>query len=863
MNTRYGIEHAAEACCRRGLIFAEDSVAGSIAQAGWADSKAFPLPGDEPQWPRDRVCNLRHTKLEIDLDVEARRISGVATHTLSPINDGLASLEMDAVELDITGVLLEGGGDLSFTASGGKLNIDLGRTWNAGEELTIAITYGAQPRRGLYFNVPDDAYPGRPRQVWTQGQDEDSRFWFPCFDYPNQRFTSEIIAKVPASWTAISNGRLVSSEAEADGRTFHWLQDKPHSTYLMSLVAGEYTEVRDDIDGVAISYYSPPGREGDTRRAFGNTPKMVQFFADKIGVPYPWDKYSQVTVADFIFGGMENTSATTMTDALLHNERAHLDYSADSIVAHELAHQWWGDLVTCRDWSHGWLNEGFATYFDLLFKEHDLGQDEFRYAVYQDATTYLQEDSGHYRRPIVNNVYRQPVDIFDRHLYEKGALVLHMLRAYLGDDLFWKALNHYCTKHRGGNVTTDDLQKAVEEATGRSMDRFFRQWLYKGGHPAFKVTYQWDEETKTARVGVNQTQAADETTSVFAVPIVLAYQTSQGRREVKLDISEANQTFYIAADEKPLMVSFDPGYRCLKTLEFELPREMLTYQLAHDEDVIGRITAAQGLAKLEDPKSVEALAEAVKNDRFWGVQAEAAKALGVIKSQAALEALVGCVDVAHPKARRAVVAALGNFKEKAAFDALLPIMERDDSYFVEAEAVRAVCKTREAGAFDAVTASLGKTSFNDIFTAQGLVGLGDLQDERAIEVAKEWAGYGKPSRAREAALSCLGKLGEQKKEIAEWVADYLDDPWLRVRAGAARALQDIREPGAIPALGRRIPRELDGRVVRQCREAIASISAGRDRGEDVKKLREDLESLGEENRKLKDRLEKLESRLDT
>ena len=862
MNTRYGIESAAEACCRRGIIFPADSDTGAFSLAGNGGAKAFALPGDEPQWPRDRVCSLRHTKLEIDLDVDNRRISGVASHTLSPINDGLESLELDAVELEVIEVRLEGGVALGFTASGGKLNIDLGRAFKAGEELTIAITYSAQPRRGLYFNIPDEAYPGRPRQVWTQGQDEDSRFWFPCFDYPTQRFTSEIIATTPGTWTAISNGRLVSTEERGDRKSFHWLQDKPHSTYLMSLVAGEYTEIRDDVDGVDISYYSPPGREGDTRRAFGNTPKMVQFFVEKIGVPYPWDKYSQVTVADFIFGGMENTSATTMTDALLHNERAHLDYSADSIVAHELAHQWWGDLVTCRDWSHGWLNEGFATYFDLLFKEHDLGQDEFRYAVYQDATTYLQEDSGHYRRPIVNNVYRQPVDIFDRHLYEKGAMVLHMLRACLGDDLFWKALNHYCTKHRGGNVTSDDLQKAVEEATGRSMERFFRQWVYKGGHPAFKVTHQWDEETKTARIGVSQTQGADETTSIFAAPIILAYETSQGRREVKLEIAEANQTFYIAMDEKPLMVSFDPGYRCLKTLDFELPREMLTYQLSHDEDVIGRIAAAQGLAKLEDPQSVEALAEAVKNDGFWGVQAEAAKALGVIKSQAALEALVGCTGVAHPKARRAVVAALGSFKERAAFEALLPLMERDDSYFVEAEAVRAVCKTRDAGAFDAVTVALGKTSFNDVFTGQGLAGLGDLQDERAIDVAKEWAGYGRPSRARESALGCLGKLGEQKKEIAEWVADYLDDPWLRVRAGAARALQEIREPAAIPALGRRVSRELDGRVVRQCREAIASISTGRDRGEDVKKLREEVESLGEENRKLKDRLGKLEARLD-
>ena len=195
---------------------------------------------------------------------------------------------------------------------------------------------------------------------------------------------------------------------------------------------------------------------------------MMRFFAEKIGTPYPWAKYSQVTVADFIFGGMENTSATTMTDSLLHDERAHLDFSTDSIVAHELAHQWWGDLLTCRDWAHGWLNEGFATYFDLLFKEHDLGVDEFRYGVYQDAQTYLAEDSGSYRRPIVSRVYNQPVDLFDRHLYEKGGLVLHMLRSVLGDALFWKAMAHYCQACRGKSVTTEDLQRCIDEATGRN-----------------------------------------------------------------------------------------------------------------------------------------------------------------------------------------------------------------------------------------------------------------------------------------------------------------------------------------------------------------------------------------------------------
>ena len=426
-----------------------------------------PCLGTTSHWPRDRACDLLHLKLELALDVDNKRLSGVATHTFAPINDGLTSVELDAAEFHIKSVKSFEGASLGYSYEDSKLRIELGAPHKAGESVTIQVEYECTPRRGLYFNAPDEAYPDRPRQVWTQGEDEDSRYWFPCYDFPNERFTSEIVVTVPRDWTTISNGKLVSVKEEGQVKVCHWSQDVPHPTYLMSLVAGEYAEIRDEWNGVPILYYSPPGREEDTRRAFDKTPKMMQFFAEKIGVPYPWAKYSQVTVADFIFGGMENTSATTMTDYLLHDERAHQDYSTDSIVAHELAHQWWGDLLTCRDWSHGWLNEGFATYFDLLFKEYDLGVSEFRYAVYQDARSYLQEDSGHYRRPIVNNVYNQPVDLFDRHLYEKGGLVLHMLRFVLGDELFWKAMRHYCVKHQGKSVTTEDLQRAHRGGHGQ------------------------------------------------------------------------------------------------------------------------------------------------------------------------------------------------------------------------------------------------------------------------------------------------------------------------------------------------------------------------------------------------------------
>ena len=827
---------------------------------GAQDRRPFALPGDQPHWPRDREFDLKHIRLEIALDPENRALSGTADHTLSAINDGLTAVELDAVELQIEAVTSAEGASLDHSCEGGKLRVRLGSPLKAGEETTLHIAYSCTPRRGLYFNTPDEAYPQRPRQVWTQGEDEDSRFWFPCYDSPNQRFTSEVIVTVPREWNTVSNGRLVDDRENGSTRTYHWSQETPHPTYLMSLVAGEYTEVREEWNGIPLVYYSPPGREEDTRRAFGKTPKMMQFFSERIGTPYPWAKYSQVTVADFIFGGMENTSATTMTDYLLHDERAHLDFSTDSIVAHELAHQWWGDLLTCRDWSHGWLNEGFATYFDLLFKEHDLGAEEFRYGVYQDAVSYLAEDSGRYRRPIVSSVYNQPVDLFDRHLYEKGGLVLHMLRGLLGDTLFWKAMAHYCNAYRGTSVTTQDLQRAIEEATGKNLDWFFHQWVFMGGHPDLKVTYSWDEESSTSQLAVSQTQEVSDVTPLFRMPVEVGFVTAGGVHTRRVVVSEAQQTFHFPLGEKPVMVRFDPGYWCLKTLEFDRPKEMMLHQLKHDEDVIGRVQAAQDLGKAASPEGIQALKEAVLGDPFWGVQVEAARALGKAKSESAMRALTECTGVHNPKARRAVVAALGEFKAQAAFDALVPILERDESYFVESEAARAIARTEQPGSFDLATAALGRPSVNEVITVQAFNGLGELRDERTIALAREWAAYGRPSRAREAALACLGKLGEGKREVVEFLSEFVNDPWLRARTSAIGALEELKDDRAIPALSRHIPTELDGRVVRRCREAITTIRQGKDRSDDAKKLREDLGKLQEENRKLRDRLDKLEAR---
>jgi aminopeptidase N len=821
----------------------------------------------EPQYPRDRRADTRHIRLEVVLDFEHKRITGTATHRLAAIVDGVSALEFDAAELRVSAVRA-GAEPATFETADSKLRVALPHALAAGQEIEIAIDYAAEPRRGLYFVGPDDAYPRKPVEAWTQGEDEDSRYWFPCYDYPNDRITSEVIATVPEKFTAISNGALVAETRDPARatRTFHWRHEVPHSSYLITLAAGEFAAVEERAGNVPVIYYVHPGREDDARRAFGNTPRMIQFFERRIGVPYPYAKYAQVAVTDFIFGGMENTSATTQTADTLHDARAHLDFKSDPLVAHELAHQWWGDLLTCRDWAHAWLNEGFATYFEAMWCEEDLGADEFAWNLRQDRENYLDEDAHHYRRPIVCNRYRNPIELFDRHLYEKGSLVLHMLRRVTGDELFFKSLSSYCTRHRGGNVITHDLQRAFDDTTGRNLDFFFDQWVYKEGHPEIEVSSAYDDKRKLASVTVKQTHKTAAATGLFRFPVTIALMDADGREtRHQVEIKDKEHVFNFPTAEAPKAVRFDPEYDVLKTLKHKRGREALELALKHAPEAIGRAGAARELGKEGSPQATAVLRDALLNDKFWGVQADAAAALGEIRTTSALDALIAGLAVAHPKARRAVVRALGQFRanERAAA-ALIGVIENGDaSYFVEAEAALALGKTRDPRGFECLGRALERDSYLDVIRTHALGGMAESRDERAIEVARGFCGYGRPPRARVAAIGTLAKMAavadRRREEITDFLIPLADDREFMVRMRLPGAFEDIGDAKALGALARLAERDLDGRIQRRAREAIATISAGRSHIEEGRRLRDDLDKLREENKKLIERLDKLEA----
>jgi aminopeptidase N len=834
---------------------------------GNSEAKPFQPAHVEPQWPRDRVADVKHIRLEVKLDFEAREITGMAVHRLAPIVGGLRQMEFDQVDLDIGEVKVDGR-IAPFQISDGKLLVPFSEELKAGAEIEVSIAYRARPRRGLYFVGPDEAYPNKPTQAWTQGEDEDSRYWFPCYDYPNDKATSEIFAAVPAGFFALSNGALVETrEDRAAGlKTYHWRHDVPHSAYLITLVAGEFVEIADALDDLPVLYYVAPGREEDARRAFGNTPRMIEFFARKIGVRYPYAKYAQIAVADFIFGGMENTSATTQTADTLHDARAHLDFTSDPLVAHELAHQWWGDLLTCRDWSHAWLNEGFATYFEALWCEEDRGADEFAFNLRQDRERYFEEARGRYRRPIVCNRYRAPIELFDRHLYEKGALVLHMLRRMLGDELFFKSLNLYCTRHYGGSVITQDLQQAIEHTTGRNLDFFFDQWVYKEGHPELTISSSYDDQHKLVTVTVKQTHTASERTPIFRFPATIALMDENGREQRhRVEISRAEQAINFFVERAPKAVMFDPECEILAAINHKRPRQELEMVLRHAPAAITRANAARELGKEGSPGAVEALSAALFDDRFWGVQAEAARALGEIRTEAALGTLIRALSLPHPKARRAVCAALGGFRgRQAAAGALIALLERgDQSYFVEAEAALALGKTRDERALDTLGRVLERDSYMDVIRAHALGALAELRDERAIDLVKSYCAYGRPARARVAAVGALGKLGSQSEtrrtEILDFLTAMVDDREFMVRMRLPAALEELGDSRAIGTLERMSRRELDGRIRRRAEEAIAALRLGRSRSEETRLLRDDLEQMREENRKLRERIERLET----
>ena len=771
----------------------------------------------------NREFDLVNIKLDLSFDLDKKKLNGIAQEKINPLRDELKEIHLNAVDMTIDTVLL-GNKSLMYNYDGKILTIDFDKSYGINDTLVFLVKYSTIPQKGLYFVIPDDAYPDRTPQIWSQSEMEDARYWYPCHDYPDDYSTSELVATVPDNWEVVSNGILkrVNTNKITRMKTFDWVEDKPHVIYLNSIVAGVYSVIKDNYGNIPISYYVSPVYQDVAKENFSATPDILKFYSTVTGYQYPWDKLSLAAVTDFTFGGMENVSAITLTDYTLHNKNDEPQASSTGLVAHETAHQWFGDLMTCRSWSNAWLNEGFATYFTALYEEHASGEDEFTYQMMNNHNTVIAADKRE-RRPTVYNRYNDPVDLFSPYIYPRGASVLHMLRGIVGKDLFFKAIKYYVDKYKFHNVDSHDFENAVQEATGYNLYWFFDEWLYKGGHPVFDVSYKYNDADHTLNLTVKQVQKVDEITPIYRMPVNILIQTKSGKMNEKIvvDSLENNYTFKVA--EKPLMVNFDEGSYLLKEVNFEKTVDELAFQLKNDEDAAGRIWAAEQLSKNESESAEKALIDGLKNDSFHGVRSVCAAELHKYSNEESHAALMKALNDKDLRVRDAAIISLGNYKDANTLKTLTNIFKKSPNDYIKAACVNSISKIDTTNALPLLNDALDQNSHGQIVAVTALRNLAKISPEDAYDKAIDLSQYGKPQNVRVSAIYLLAKLNRDHYKTLDLLKGYASDPYIWARRAALNGLGQIADKTTIPFIKERENIETDGRLKQAAKQAISQI----------------------------------------
>lgn len=585
-----------------------------------------------------RLFRLIHTKLEVKPDWNTLQLHGIANIILQPYFYEQSALTLDAKSFDIHSVVMKSGDketELQYKYDRKKLVIDLGGTYGRNQKIQIKIDYTANPeadfdsivttndKKGLYFINPTGEIPNKPRQIWTHGETSTASRWFPTIDHPNQKSTQEIFITVDENFETLSNGKLVYSATNQDGtKTDYWKMDQPHAPYLFMMAVGDFTIYEDSWNEIRVDYYVEPAYGKYVSNIFGNTPEMIGYFSKLFNFPYPWDKYSQVVVRDFVSGAMENTTASVFMEDLNVNSRELLDYNWDDIIAHELVHQWFGNLVTCESWANLPLNESFATYGEYLWKNHKYGREEAEYHLHEELQNYLGEASGK-QVDLIRFDYVDEDDMFDSHSYAKGGLILHMLRNYVGDEAFFSSLEHYLKSHAFGKAEVHDLRLAFEHVVGEDLNWFFNQWFLDAGHPVLEVEEDYDESTKLLTIKVAQKQDTD-LYPVFKLPLVIDIWQNGVKTEYISEIDKPYQEFQFENQVRPDLVLFDSEQMVVGEIMHSKSISQLKYQFdMYKDNFRARYLAFSELKELlNDPTAHEVISEAL-NDSFWVIREQA------------------------------------------------------------------------------------------------------------------------------------------------------------------------------------------------------------------------------------------------
>jgi len=587
-----------------------------------------------------RLHDLLHTKLELSLNWNQQRIEGVATLHLKPYFYPQNNLILDAKNFNIHYVKMVKGMekvDLDFVYDNMKLMISLDTVYHQENDFFIEIKYTGKPKerktggseaigsdQGLYFINHDGSDPNKPMQVWTQGETEANSCWFPTIDAPNERMTHEIYLTVDQRFTTLSNGDLIYSKFNEDStRTDYWSMEKPHAPYLVMIAVGEFDITKDTWKDIPLTYYIEPAYADYAKDIFGATPEMMNFFSELIGMDYPWSKYAQIIVRDYISGAMENTTASLFYDAMLVDSRELLDYDFEGIIAHELFHQWFGNLVTCESWANLTLNEGFANYAEFLWNEHKYGKFESGLHNLEESEQYFEEAANE-KKDLIRYNYDDKEDMFDSHSYAKGGRILHMLRNYVGDDAFFTALNRYLKKYQFKSTEIHDLRLVFEEVTGEDLNWFFNQWFLASGHPILHVEDLHDDST----LHITITQLQDiSSTPVYRIPVKIDVWTKNQKTQFKVLIDKTYQTVEFPLEEAPQLVLFDSDQVLLAEIIHPKSQDEYIFQYRNTEGFLSKYQALDSLIMdLDDSLNWLVMTDALHDD-FWYFRQMAINAL--------------------------------------------------------------------------------------------------------------------------------------------------------------------------------------------------------------------------------------------
>lgn len=827
-------------------------------------------------YPPDRGLTSAHVDLALAVDLATRTCVGAVTHTVQAQRAGARSIRLDAV--GFADVSVEGAG-LRWSYDGEVIAVAWTEPFAAGESRAVAVRYRVvEPASGLLFSGPSEISPAAPWLAATDNETERARHWFPCVDHPSVRPTLSFHLRAAAGFTCLANGALVGADSHEDGTvTTHWRLDQGCPSYLTCFVIGELVRCDDgEVDGAPIAYFAPrPFTAEDLRRSFGRTAAMLRWMIDRLGVPFPFPKYFQFA-APGIGGAMENISLVSWDDMFVLDEALAQEWGrlVDQINAHEMAHSYFGDLVVIRDFADAWLKESWATYMEACWIEHAYGAEEYAYEIYECAQRYLHEADERYLRPIVTRRFDSSWQLFDAHLYPGGAVRLHMLRRLLGDEVFWPAVRDYLLAHSGGLADTDDLRKAFEARSGRSLARFFDEWLRSPGYPKLKASFSYDPGRGEGCFELEQTQADPKAgIPCFELDVEVAWTIGGVESRQVVALRGAKRSFTAAMKGDPEAVRIDPEQKLLCALEFNPGEPRLRAQL-RGGDVIGRIVAGKTLAKTGTRANVEAIAAAWATEPFWGVRVEWARALADSGALAAGPAMAEMVARERdPLVLEPLLRAAASLREPAVVAAIEARLAAGLPYRASQAAYEAMGALRErlpaAGLARLIEAS-AREGFGGIVAAGALRGLAASRAPEAAAILtartrtpQEGGTLG--DRARPAAALALGQLARvlerrEREAAIERLCALLRDPAPRVReaavqglsaAGAVEAAEAIEAYAAGLAAQYRVGAR---RVASSLRQAAAGARFGAGEAQ--------LTALQEKVRRLEDELGRLRDRVD-